>query len=75
MPDSSLRHLNSYDVYQRFTYVTHTSQPSSSIPCCSGSLPSCLTARRHPCGGYIVRRASHPTVTSDACLPRLLLVA
>jgi hypothetical protein len=25
-------------------------------------------------GGYFVRRASHPTVTSDACLPRLLLV-
>jgi hypothetical protein len=25
-------------------------------------------------GGYVVRRASHPTVTSDACLPRLLLV-
>ena len=25
-------------------------------------------------GGYIVRRASHPTVASDACLPRLLLV-
>jgi hypothetical protein len=24
--------------------------------------------------GYIVRRASHPTVASDACLPRLLLV-
>jgi hypothetical protein len=24
-------------------------------------------------GGYIVRRASHPTVTSDACLPRLRL--
>jgi hypothetical protein len=25
-------------------------------------------------GDYIVRRASHPTVTSDACLPRLPLV-
>ena len=52
--------------------------PASLAPrsrCCSGPLPHLLTKERHPRGGYIVRKASHPTVTGDACLPRLLLVA
>ncbi|SOY49943.1 hypothetical protein CBM2587_A20074 [Cupriavidus taiwanensis] len=38
-------------------------------------LPTDLTVHWHPYGGYIVREASHPTVTSDACPPRLPLVA
>lgn len=44
-----------------------------------GTAPSiCNTAsqrvRTHN-GGYIVGKASYPTVTSDACFPRLPLVA
>ena len=30
--------------------------------CCSESLRLYLTIVTHPCGGYVVRRASHPTV-------------
>ncbi|SPA03593.1 protein of unknown function (plasmid) [Cupriavidus taiwanensis] len=33
---------------------------------CLESLPKDLTVLGHPYGGYIVRRASYPTVTSDA---------
>ena len=66
---------NAYGVYQWFTYVTHTSQPSASTRHCSES-PH-LSSRRECTrgGGYIVRRASHTTVASDACRRRLPLVA
>lgn len=76
MPDSSLGTSTTYEVYQQFTYVNHVGQPSSLTPSLLGvsthvSRDSCVPETS---GGYIVRRASHPTVTSDACLPRLLLV-
>ena len=68
--------LSAYEVYQQFTYINPISQPSSSTPLLLGvSRPSPRgTGPPETSEGYIVRRASHPTVASDACLPRLLLV-
>lgn len=58
------------DVYQRFTYVDHTNQPSP-IPDEASRFASHLTAI--PAIRYIVTRASHPAVTRDACRVRLPL--
>lgn len=71
-----LWHRNANEVYQQFTYVNRISQPSSSTPLLLGVSGRSSRDARSPetSGGYIVGRASHPTVTSDACLPRLLLV-
>ena len=68
--------LSAYEVYQQFTYINHISQPSSSTPSLLG-VSGGLSHDRHPpetSGGYIVGEASYPTVASDACPPRLLLV-
>ena len=68
--------LTGNEVYQQFTYVNPISQPSSSTPLLLGVSRPIPRGKGLPetSGGYIVRRASHPTVASDACLPRLLLV-
>lgn len=54
-------------VYQQFTYVDHTNQPSVAPACCSQDLHG---ASRRPHTTDIVglhcQEASHPTVTSDA---------
>lgn len=54
-------------VYQQFTYVDHTNQPSVAPACCSQDLHG---ASRRPHTTNIVglhcQEASHPTVTSDA---------
>ncbi|KAF1028574.1 MAG: hypothetical protein GAK37_02186 [Pseudomonas sp.] len=67
--------VKAYGVYQRFTCVAHASQPSASTRYCSERLRPASRQRRTQSGGYIVRKASNPTVTSDACFPRLPLVA
>ena len=68
--------LTGNEVYQQFTYVNPISQPSASTPLLLGVSKPYPRGTDLPetSGGYIVRRASYPTVASDACLPRLLLV-
>jgi len=43
-----LGHGYPYDVYQQFTCVAHTSQPSASTRYCSEHLQHCLAASAHP---------------------------
>ena len=68
--------LTGNEVYQQFTYINLISQPSSSTPSLLGVSEQSPHGNGPPdtSGGYIVRGASHPTVASDACLLRLLLV-
>ena len=62
-----------YGIYHYFTYVHHTSKPSS-LPRYARSSASTSRLRLRPFGvGYIVRGASDPAVTGHACPPRLLL--
>jgi hypothetical protein len=70
-----LGHLRNYDVYQQFTFVAHIGQPRISTPLLLGVSTPQLHSHRVPLWGHFVRRASHPTVTSDASLLRLLPVA
>lgn len=69
------RHVFSNDIHQQFTCVALTSQPSASTRYDSELLPPTSRPKGTHTGGYIVRRASYPTVTSEACLHRLPLVA
>lgn len=76
MPEQQLWHVNPYEVYQQFTSVNHIGQPGSLTPLLLGVSEQ---SSRDDCppdtsGGYVVREASHPAVTGDACSPRLLLV-
>ncbi|AZT39758.1 hypothetical protein ELZ88_24075 (plasmid) [Salmonella enterica subsp. enterica serovar Karamoja] len=57
---------------QQFTYVSHTTQPRPPPPD-AGRLH--VASRPHAIrrSGFIVLTASHPAVTSDACVSRLLM--
>nr|ULG11561.1 hypothetical protein 398p2_00055 [Serratia entomophila] len=63
------------DIYQQFTFVIHTGQPSLLAPFRLGASASSLTTAKHPCGEYIVEGASDKSVTSIACPCRLQSVA
>ena len=69
-----LWHRNTHDVYQQFTCVAHTSQPSSSTDAAS---VCCLRTSRSigTLTGATLSGKLHTPVTSDACPPRLPLVA
>lgn len=71
----SFWHVFSNDIHQQFTCVALTSQPSASTRYDSELLPPASRPKGTHTGGYIVRRASYSTVTSEACLHRLPLVA
>lgn len=55
-----LRHGYPYGVYQQFTYVAHTNQPSALTRCCSEPLRSYLTIGAHPMGATLSEELHTP---------------